>query len=139
MKAYQFDISVQIFDTDCFGVMWHGAYTKWLEMGRVDFLKSVGIELSKPGKEDGYIYPVVEQNLRFRAPARMGDRLTITTSVEMEGYKLVFSQTCWDHDSEKTTLEAKTTVVILDSQWRTHRKIPHHLAEKLSKKITQVS
>ena len=37
------DIDVQIFDTDCFGVMWHGAYIKWLELGRVKLMESRGI------------------------------------------------------------------------------------------------
>lgn len=131
MKEYRFNLDVHIFDTDCFGVMWHGAYTKWLEMGRVNLFKSVGIELSKPGEENGYIFPVVEQNFRYRAPARMGDVLTLTTRVEVAGHKLIFHQECRNLHTDKVTIDVVTTIVVLDTNWKTQRKIPAAILEKL--------
>ena len=45
--THQMDLDVQIFDTDCFGVMWHGAYVKWLELGRVKLMEERGIRLTR--------------------------------------------------------------------------------------------
>lgn len=132
MPEYRFNFDVHIFDTDCFGVMWHGAYIKWLEMGRVNLFKSVGIEMSKPDDKEGYIYPVVEQNLRYRSPARMGDVLTLTTRVEAAGHKLIFTQECRNLETDKVTIEAITTIVMLDMNWKTMRRLPATVVEKLS-------
>lgn len=131
MKEYRFNLDVHIFDTDCYGVMWHGAYTKWLEMGRVNFLKAHDIELSKPDDPDGYIYPVVEQQIKFRSPARMGDVLTLVTNVEIRGHKIIFHQAFCQLETDKLVVQAETTCMVLNAQWKPYRKIPAPLLEKL--------
>lgn len=125
------DIDVNIFDTDCFGVMWHGAYTKWLEMGRVKFLEAQGIKLSPPGEPNGYVYPVVEQNFKFKSPAIFGDKLTLTTRLALEGYKFYFYQTFRSHKTDKITVEAITTVVLVDSEWKVQRRLPEFMRQGL--------
>ncbi|MDX2083955.1 MAG: thioesterase family protein [Candidatus Melainabacteria bacterium] len=118
-------MNVHIFDTDCYGPMWHGAYIKWLEIGRVDWLREHGIVLEKPG--EGTIYPVVEQHLRFRSPARLHDRLEISTELALDRYRLVFKQTIAQKQSQKLVLEAETVCVVLDSQWKPQRRLPEAL------------
>lgn len=126
------DLDVNIFDTDCFGVMWHGAYTKWMEMGRVKLFEDRDLVLDKPTQAEGFIYPVVEQNLRFKSSAPYQDKLTLTTKLTIEGYKLVFSQIFTSRITGKTTLEAVTTVVVLDTQWKLQRRIPPFILNCLS-------
>lgn len=132
VTGHSLELDVQIFDTDCFGVMWHGAYTKWLEMGRVKLFESLGVEVSKPGDEQGYIFPVVDQHFKYKAPARFGDKLTLSTKVEAQGPKLIFHQTCYDHISERITIEVQTTIVVLDMNWKTQRRLPEAIASKIS-------
>jgi acyl-CoA thioester hydrolase len=132
MKSYRFNIDIHIFDTDCYGVMWHGAYLKWLEMGRVNLFKSLGIEFSDPDDPNGYVFPVVEQHLRYRSPAKLGDVLTLTTDVELAGAKLIFKQTCKNLHTDKTTLEAVTTVMVLDANWKPQRRLPETIAKALN-------
>lgn len=118
------ELDVNIFDTDCYGVMWHGAYTKWLEMGRVKLLEAQGYQFSKPGEPDGYVFPVIEQNLKYKRPAAYGDKLTLTTRIAVEGYKLLFMQSFRSHQTDQITVEAVTTVVIVDAQWKLQRRLP---------------
>lgn len=132
--VHTLELDVNIFDTDCFGVMWHGAYTKWLEMGRVQLFESQGIRLSKPEDPDGFIYPVVEQNLKFKSPAQYQDRLTLTTRLGVDGYKLNFFQNFRSHATDKITLEALTTVVVLDTQWKLQRRLPGLIIRALNLK-----
>lgn len=129
--THTMELDVNIFDTDCFGVMWHGAYIKWLEMGRVQLFEERGLRLSKPNDPEGFIYPVVEQNLRFRTPAPYQDRLTLRTELEVQGYKLLFHQVFTSHTTGKTTLEAVTTVVVLDAAWKLQRQLPAPIREAL--------
>jgi len=125
------DLDVNIFDTDCYGVMWHGAYTKWMEMGRVKLFESQGVVLSKPNDPEGFIYPVVEQNLRYRTSAPYGDKLTLSTRLTVDGYKLIFHQNFRSLATDKITLEATTTVVVVDANWKVQRRLPGKLIEVL--------
>ena len=125
------DLDVNIFDTDCYGVMWHGAYTKWMEMGRVKLFESQGVILSKPNEPEGFVYPVVEQNLKFRTSAPYGDKLTLSTRLVVDGYKLIFHQNFRSQTTDKVTLEAITTVVVVDANWKVQRRLPSKLIEVL--------
>ncbi|MBX2861667.1 MAG: acyl-CoA thioesterase [Vampirovibrio sp.] len=124
---YIFEVPVHIFDTDCYGVMWHGAYTKWLEMGRVDLLKSVGISLPKPEQADGYVCPVVDQHFTFKHPARMNDVLILTSRMTQEGRRLVFQQTFTQKDSGKTVMIGTTKCVLVDQKWKPLRQLPEEI------------
>ena len=129
---HRIDLDVQVFDTDCFGVMWHGAYIKWLELGRVKLMESLGLRLSRPEETEGYIYPVVEQRLRFRAPALYQNHLTLTTRLVVDGFKLHFHQEFFSVEQQKVTLEADTLVMVCDMNWKLQRRIPAFLLEKLA-------
>lgn len=128
---HRMDLDVQIFDTDCFGVMWHGSYIKWLELGRVRLMETRGIRLSRPDEPEGYIYPVVDQHLRFKAPGPYQDKLTLTTTLRIEGFRLVFEQAFFSHRQQKNTLEATTVVMICDMNWKLQRRVPQELMGKL--------
>jgi acyl-CoA thioesterase FadM len=95
-----------------------------MEMGRVKLFEERGLTLSKPDDPNGYIYPVVEQNLRYKSSAPYQDQLTMTTRLVIDGYKLNFSQTFQSKLSGKVTLDSTTTVVVLDPSWKLQRKIP---------------
>jgi hypothetical protein len=49
----------------------------------------------------------------------------------MDGYKMVFLQNFRSHNTDKITLEAVTTVVILDAQWRVQRRLPDVIIQAL--------
>jgi acyl-CoA thioester hydrolase len=131
-RIHTLEFDVQVFDTDCFGVMWHGAYIKWLEMGRVRLLESMGVSLSRPGDPDGFIYPVVEQSLKFKARAPYAEPLLLTTGVTVEGVRLVFGQTVRSRTDQRVMLDAVTTVLVLDTDWKVQRRLPAFLRDALS-------
>lgn len=121
------ELDVNIFDTDCYGVMWHGAYTKWLEMGRVKLMEVQGYQFSKPGDTEGYVFPVVEQTLKYKRTAPYGDQLILSTRLALDGYKLLFLQNFRSRQTDMVTVEAVTTVVVVDAQWRVQRRLPETL------------
>jgi acyl-CoA thioester hydrolase len=141
------DLDVQIFDTDCFGVMWHGSYLKWMELGRSRLLNNIGIKLELPSlindatSQDlstGYIYPVSEQTLSFKAKAPYGEPLRLTTTLRLQGFKLIFEQTFRSrhpNHNEQITLQASTTVLVLNSQWKIQRRLPNFLLEALAANV----
>ena len=79
MKFIQ-KIKIYHSDTDCYNVVWHGAYAKWLEAGRVEFSEMIGIKFNELEKLQIRM-PVVELNIRYKTPALLFDELEITTSL----------------------------------------------------------
>lgn len=132
IPIHQFEVEVHIFDTDCYGIMWHGAYTKWTEMGRVNLCRSVGMEIAEPmSRPESFLFPVLEQTMRYRSPARLGDTLLVETTVQVESYKLVFKTVFRNKETGKLVVEGLTTIVILTPDWQLCRKIPPHIAALL--------
>jgi acyl-CoA thioester hydrolase len=89
--VHQYTHLVQIHDTDCYGVVWHGSYSRWLETGRVALCLQLGIAMEKPGHAV-WLYPVIDQHLQFKASATIGDTVTVQTQLALNQFKLVFDQ-----------------------------------------------
>ena len=67
-------------DTDSGGVLYYGNYLRYFEQGRTELMREHGISY-KGLEEFGFILPVVESYVRYKAPARYDDLLTIHTSL----------------------------------------------------------
>ena len=78
-------------DTDAGGVVYNANYLRYFEMGRTEMMRSCSIPYSKI-EDMGLIIPVTETYLRFKAPARYDDLITIETSlVEIKKYSCRFN------------------------------------------------
>lgn len=68
-------------DTDAGGVVYNANYLRFFELGRSDFMRE-HVCSYRQIEERGFILPVVESYLRFKAPARYDDLITIKTSMQ---------------------------------------------------------
>ena len=69
---------VNFYDTDAMEVVRHANYIRWFEIGRVEFLRAVGITLNDL-MEAGYVFPITDVSAKFVAPGRFDDELVIVT------------------------------------------------------------
>ncbi|MDH3328202.1 MAG: acyl-CoA thioesterase [Desulfobulbaceae bacterium] len=67
-------------DTDAGGVVYNANFLRFFEMGRTEMMREQSIPYSLI-EERGFILPVTESYLRYKAPARYDDLLTIDTSL----------------------------------------------------------
>jgi acyl-CoA thioester hydrolase len=74
---------VRYSETDQMGVVYHGNYAQFFEMGRTEWLRSLGITY-KYMEMNGIILPVVSLNLNFIKSALYDDILTIHTFLKKE-------------------------------------------------------
>ncbi|MDR9500629.1 MAG: thioesterase family protein [Desulfurivibrionaceae bacterium] len=65
-------------DTDAGGVVYNATYLRYLEQGRGEFMRECGLPY-KHLEERGFVLPLVESYLRYKAPARYDDLLFIET------------------------------------------------------------
>jgi acyl-CoA thioester hydrolase len=74
-------IRVRYAETDQMGVVYHANYLVWFEVGRVEFIRQLGMDYKNMEREDGALIAVAEVNARYKAPARYDDELIVRTSL----------------------------------------------------------
>jgi len=74
-------IRVYYEDTDCGNVVYYANYLKYMERGRTEFMRDKGVSFAKL-HADGYLFVVVEANIKYKAPAYYDDVLDVSTMVE---------------------------------------------------------
>ena len=73
-------VRVRYAETDQMGVVYHANYLVWFEVGRVEFIRQLGLDY-KSMEEDGALIAVAEATARYKAPARYDDELIVRTSL----------------------------------------------------------
>ena len=74
-------ITVRYAETDMMGIVYHGNYLPWFEVGRTTLLKECGLPY-KELEAQGYHLPVIEVGVKYARPALYDDVLTIITRLK---------------------------------------------------------
>ena len=72
---------VRYAETDQMGVVYHANYLIWFEVGRVEFIRQLGLDYKSMEQEEGCGIAVVDVSVRYKAPARYDDELAIRTTL----------------------------------------------------------
>lgn len=131
------EIRVYYADTDAYGVVWHGAYLRWLEAGRIEYTdKVLGLDLKKM-QEDGCILPVIELNIKYRLSAKLDENLILETEVEeLRPSAIVFKQTLKNKDTGVINIVGTVTCVAVDTTTnKMFRRLPAFIAEAYNKQL----
>jgi acyl-CoA thioester hydrolase len=103
MKEYQFQVRVRYAETDQMGVVYHGNYAQYFEMGRVEWLRNMGVSY-KWMEENGVMLPVVSLSMNYKKPARYDDLLTVKTILKRQTtVKIEFDYEIYNENSELLT------------------------------------
>lgn len=85
------EVRVRFGETDLMGIVHHASYLSYFEAARVAWLRRRGVTY-KTWTERGWHLPVVEAHLRYRAPAKFEDVLTVEVALsEMRSHSLRFT------------------------------------------------
>ncbi len=83
MKEHEIQVRVRYSETDQMGVVYHGNYVPYFEMGRVEWLRNKGVSY-KSMEERGIALPIVSMNINYKKPARYDDLLTVKTTFKSQ-------------------------------------------------------
>jgi acyl-CoA thioester hydrolase len=120
MKDYaDATVRVRYKETDQMGVVYYGNYFTWFEVGRVEFLRQLGLEYAKMESEDDSLIVVAEASCRYKRPARFDDLLTVRTRVLNSQRRLLkFGYEIFHQSSGDLVATGETLHVICDRQGR---------------------
>jgi acyl-CoA thioester hydrolase len=113
MAQHILPIRVYYEDTDFSGVVYHASYLRFMERGRTELIRDLGIdqkELFDGGT--ALAFAVRGMAIEFLRPAVMDDMLTVeTTPVDMKGASMTVSQRVLRGDAVLVTAEVKVVCV----------------------------
>ncbi len=123
-------------DTDAWGVVWHGSYVKWLEMGRILWCEAQGHTM-KEFEEQNIVMPVTNLNIRYKRSAKLDDIIVIETELkECNGTSAVFHQEIKDKNTGKTFITADVEIVTVETiTGKMYRKMPEILLKLFTKEL----
>ena len=75
-------LRVRYAETDQMNVVYHANYIVWFEVGRVEFMRQLGITYKHMEEQDQMHLPVAEVRCRFKASARYDDEIVIRTRIQ---------------------------------------------------------
>lgn len=120
-------------DTDFSGVVYHGSYIRFMERGRSDFVRLLGVghtELHQGDHGEQLAFAVRRIHADFLKPARIDDLLEVETRVrELAGARIVLRQTI--RRGDETLVDAEVTVVLVNREGKA-RRIPESVRAVLS-------
>lgn len=130
---HTFEQKVYYSDTDAYGVVWHGSYLRWLEMGRVELCEELGLNLIDLEKMD-IVLPVTNMNIRYKASGRLNDIVIVESRIsEIKPVTIVFKQTIRNKESGKLFIQAEFEVAAITNDGKLYRKIPDVLINAFEK------
>ncbi len=129
---HTFEQKVYYSDTDSYGVVWHGSYLRWLEMGRVELCNEMGLNINELHAQD-IALPVVSLNVKYKSSARLEDVMIIETEIaEFKGFTVTFKQSIKSKETGKTFIEADFVVVAISNDGKLYRRMPKVLTDKFN-------
>ncbi|WP_233884211.1 acyl-CoA thioesterase [Tenacibaculum piscium] len=131
MKKNNTTIRVRYAETDQMGVVYHGNYAQYLEVGRTELLRSMGITY-KNMELSGVMLPVISLSCNFKKSALYDDEITITTSIKkMPAVKIEFDYEITNQHNELIAT-AKTTLAFMNKKIKKPMRCPEYILEKLT-------
>src|SRR5690348_14519081 len=117
---HHFALTVYFEDTDAYGIVYYANYLKFMERARSDFIRAVGVDQAAELRSTGSAYAVVEVDIKYRRPARLGDDLQVVSNVQQVRASSVDIHQRVMRGPELLT-DAKVTAAFLDGQGRPRR------------------
>jgi acyl-CoA thioester hydrolase len=133
---HTFEQRVFYADTDSYGVVWHGSYLRWMEMGRVYWTEAVGFNLPDLKENHDVVIPVAGVNIKYKMSAKVDDVIVVETELKSyNGLAAVFKQIIKNKYTNKVYTEAEVTIVAVNRDGKLYRRMPKILADVFEQEL----
>jgi acyl-CoA thioester hydrolase len=124
-QPLQTRLRVRYAETDQMGVVYHANYLIWMEVGRVELLRSRGFAY-QTFEDEGLYLSVVEAKCRYLFPARYDQEIIVETTVKKSSLRGVeFAYRILSVEPERLLAEGFTKHL-----WLNHEMRPTRLPEQ---------
>jgi acyl-CoA thioester hydrolase len=118
-------------DTDAGGVVFYANYLKFFERARTEWLRASGFGQRELQDSYGVLFVVTDTNVRYLAPARLDDELTVTVQADAaRGATLALEQQALRGNS--LLADSRITIACVEAGTLRPRRIPTPILEALN-------
>ena len=122
---------VRFGETDLQAVVYYANYLLFAEVGRIAYLRELGIDYRHDLLDQGVDFTIGEASVRYQAPLRFDDEYDIRVRVgEIRNSSWVFEYAFDRADGQRCAV-GSTVQVILDHKTGKAARIPQHLRDTL--------
>lgn len=130
MKYTKTEIRVRYGETDQMGIVYHGNYAQYLEIGRIEWLRSYGISYKKM-EEQNIMLPVISLSINYKKSAGYDDLIYVKTQLcRMPTATIEFDFEILNEEGEVITL-AKVILAFINMKTMRPTRCPKHILDKL--------
>ena len=131
MKKNTTTIRIRYAETDQMGVVYHGNYAQFFEIGRTEWLRSTGITY-KYMENNGVMLPVISLSTNFKKSALYDDEITvITTLKKTPAVKIEFDYKITNQNNE-LICTGNTILAFINMKTKKPMRCPDYILEKLT-------
>ena len=131
MKFDETEIRVRFNEVDSWGMVWHGHYIAWFEVGRSALLNKFQLSPQDFARM-GYVAPVVDLKCSYKEPARLGEEIIVRTTVlKPTKAALTFQFEVLRKKDRKILVSGEETQVLQTLDGRLLYYIPPEMKDKL--------
>ena len=128
--TFSFPVRVYYEDTDTAGVVYYAGYLRFLERGRTEWLRALGVGQFRLAQEAGIVFAVRALNVEYLKPARLDDVLAVLTELTLPGRAQVTLKQRIERDGE-TLVEATVRIACLNTKTMKPAALPAALRNKM--------
>jgi len=117
-------------DTDLAGIVYYANYLKFIERGRSEWVREMGIDQVAMKRDAGVVFAVRRVEADYLQPAKFDDQLDVSTTIStVSAARIVLDQMVLRDDA--VLFAAQVTLVALDAQGRPTR-LPAEFRRKIA-------
>lgn len=129
MLTHNIQIRVRYGETDQMGYVYYGNYAQYFEMGRVEWLRNLGVSYKRM-EDSGIMLPVLKLNINYLNPAKYDDLLTLkTTLLKKPTVRIEFDFKLYNEQKELLS-EGYTSLVFINMKKNKPTRAPKYILEK---------
>jgi len=131
-EPFVWPVRVYFEDTDAGGVVYHSQYLNFFERARTEMLRAMGISQTELKEKHGYIWVVLDINVKFRQAARLDDELLVTAQLQwVKGVRQGFRQEITRKSDDVLVATAELSAVMLHADSLKPARVPGWIKERL--------
>jgi acyl-CoA thioester hydrolase len=125
-------VRVRYAETDQMGVVYHSNYLIWFEVGRVEYIRQLGLDYKSMEREEGCGIAVVEVSVRYKVPARYDEELVVQTRlIAARGAVIRFGYRIVRAEDGVVLCEGETAHVVVGTDMK-KRSLPKKYADRFA-------
>ncbi|WP_430929008.1 acyl-CoA thioesterase [Polaribacter marinivivus] len=129
-NSHLYSFRVRYGETDQMGVVYHGNYAQYFELGRTEWLRSLGITY-KDMEISGIMLPVISLKCNFIKSALYDDVLTVETKLKKEPLVKIEFDYLIRNKNKEILCTGNTVLAFMDMKTNKPIKCPDTLLKKL--------